>query len=122
MTLEELREWLSGQGFYFGKQAMRLYTNSCDWYAWRRTKLDARECESNEAKTQIVITPFSYKHDGKTWESVEVDLTGEASSIWWKLSAYSLSPAELKEKLPEIEKSLVSAWNGLTVGRMAKGE
>jgi hypothetical protein len=46
-------------------------------------------------------------------DSVELRITAEAGGVWWDLKAYSLKPEELKERLPEIERMLVSAWNGL---------
>lgn len=112
-SILQLREWLAGQGFNFGKQETHKPLNQCDWHAWRRIKLDARECECNGPKVQLVITPYSFVTSNYESESVEVDLNGEAGGVWWKLMAYSLKPSELIERLDEIEASLTNAWNSL---------
>ena len=69
---------------------------------------------------QIVVRPHRFEHASAptpsgAWESVEVDVTGEASGIWWKLQAYSLKPDELRERLSEIEGALIAAWNAIPV-------
>ena len=114
ITISQLRIWLELRGFSFAKNSFADKTNVAAWYAWRRTSIKpVRECECNGAKIQIVLRPYSHNRDSKTWESVEVDVTGEASDIWFKLTAYSLSPDELVDRLDEIEASLVRAWNAL---------
>lgn len=89
--------------------------NECNWYAYRRSALPARECECNEGKAmQIVVRPFKYARPTTTaWESAEVDVSGEAGGVWFKLKAYSLTLQELRERLPEIEAQLIGAWNSL---------
>lgn len=113
VNIGQLRDWLEQQGFGFGNNQFRGQMNDCDWYAWRRSKLDARDCDRNGPKMQIVVTPHSYELDGKRWESVEADVTGECAGVWYKLQAYSLTPAELVTRLDEIETALVTAWNSL---------
>lgn len=109
---DSLRNWLIEQGFKVASDT--LHETGCNWYAYRRSSLPARECECNEGKPmQIVARPFSRDIDGVTWESVEVDVTGEAIGMWFKLMAYSLPENELKKRLPEIEASLIAAWNAL---------
>lgn len=111
--LGQLRVWLDAEGFSFGRQDRRQQMNDCDWYAWRRSNLDARECECNGPKVQIVINPYSFRMNDYQSESVEVDVTGEAGGMWWKLTAYSLKPQEFMVRLPEIEAALISAWNAI---------
>lgn len=117
--LDDLREWLLAQGFHVSQDMIR--DNGCNWYAYRRSALPARECECNAGKpAQIVVRPHLFHHASAptpsgAWESVEVDVTGEANGIWWKLAAYSLKPDELRERLPEIELALVAAWNAIPV-------
>ena len=113
VNVGQLREWLEHQGFGFGNNQFRGQMNDCDWYAWRRSKLSARDCDCNGPKMQIVLTPHSYNRDGKQWESVEADVTGECGGVWYKLQAYSLTPAELMARLDDVEAALVSAWNSL---------
>jgi hypothetical protein len=108
-----LRDWLITQGFTCATAA-GLRSSGCDWYAHRKSTLPARECECNEGKTiQLVVHPFTSLHQGQRWESCEVDLTGQTGGLWFKLSAYSLTPNELYEQLPKIEAMLVAAWNAL---------
>ena len=113
VNVRQLREWLEQQGFGFGNNQFRGHGNDCDWYAWRRSKLSARDCDCNGPKMQIVLTPHSYERDGKRWESVEADITGECDGVWYKLQAYSLTPTELVKRFDEIETALVTAWNSL---------
>lgn len=113
---DALREWLIAQGFrvthdHIGRD------NECNWYAYRRSQHQARECECNEGKAmQLVVKPHRYSHpsapDG-AWESAEIDVTGEAGGHWYKLQCYSLKPAELMGRLHEIEAALIAAWNAL---------
>lgn len=116
--LDDLREWLESQGFRVSQDYMQR-ENGCNWYAYRRSELPARECECNEGKpAQIVVRPHLFLRASAptpsgAWESVEVDVTGEASGLWWKLQAYSLKPEELRDRLPDIEAALIAAWNAL---------
>ena len=108
----DLREWLILQGFKCSVAPMR--DNGCNWYAYRRSRYPARECECNEGKKmQIVIRPVSYANETQSWESAEIDVTGEVAGLWFKLSAYSVSPDELKARLQEIEVRLIDSWNAL---------
>ncbi len=112
--MDELKSWLEANGFRTANNSVRDMHNRCHWYAYRRSSIPARECETNEGKAcQIVVNPYTAEFQGKTLESVEVEVCGEASGIWWKLQAYSLTPDELRERLPEIEQSLIQAWNSL---------
>lgn len=113
VVLGQLRDWLEQQGFYIEENKLYGQINDCNWYAWRRSKLDTRACDHNGPKIQIVLTPYSYEYGGTRWETVKVDITGKHNGIWYRLQAYSLSPAELMARLDEIETALVSAWNSL---------
>jgi hypothetical protein len=54
---------------------------------------------------------------GKLHQSVEVEVCGEFSGLWFKLRAYSMTPAEFMERADEIEASLIAAWNALAVNK-----
>ena len=116
--LDSLREWLLEHGFRVSQDYMQR-ENGCNWYAYRRSELPARECECNDGKPmQIVVRPHLFRHASAptpsgAWESCEVDVTGEANGMWFRLMAYSLKPEELRERLPEIEAALIAAWNAL---------
>lgn len=106
---EDLRQWLLGQGFLIGHSGSSQF-NDCNWYAYRRSKITARECECNDGKAmQLVVTP----HLWQSFTSVCVDVTGEAGGKWFKLQAYGLSNQEFCEHLGDIETSLIAAWNAL---------
>lgn len=88
--------------------------NLCNWYAVRKTRLENKECECNTDKdVQLVITPYEYFVHGEERCGAEIDLTGEVGGVWYKLQAYGMQQSELITKLPEIEQSLVNAWNAL---------
>ena len=109
----DLREWLIAQGFKCSIDTL-MRDNGCNWYAYRRSAYPARECECNEGKPmQIVIRPFAYTVGMQSWESAEIDVTGEVRGLWFKLSAYSVQHDELKARLQEIEVRLLDSWNAL---------
>ncbi len=111
-----LREWLVAQGFRTAEDPLAR-GNACNWYAYRPSKHQARECECNDGKPmQVVVRPFVLRMPGAPrdgWESAEVDVTGQAGSHWYKLTSYSLSPTDVMGRLHEIEASLIAAWNAL---------
>lgn len=113
---DKLREWLIAQGFRVAPDSLSR-DNGCNWYAYRRSAIPARECECNDGTSmQIVVRPFRLEHasaPGGAWESAEVDVTGEAGSHWYKLTCYSLKHDELMVRLHEIEAALIAAWNAL---------
>ena len=114
--IDDLREWLVANGWRIAPDSLRHEQNLCDWYAWKPSKLPARECECNEGKpAQLVARPWMFcaPNSPQVWSSVAVSVTGQANDVWFKLEAYSLKPDELRDKLPQIEKSLVAAWNAL---------
>lgn len=109
---DDTRQWLLSSGFVRHTDP-RPYSN-CNWYAYKRTELDAPECECNEGKgTQIVVNPYETYITGTMHQSVEIDVTGEAGGVWYQLKAYSLNASRLPESLPTIERSLVAAWSAL---------
>jgi hypothetical protein len=110
---DELRAWLLEQGFKLSIDSLGR-DNGCNWYAYRRSAIPARACECNDGKPmQLVVRPFAYTSETQNWESAEVDVTGEANGVWFKLSAYSLKHEELRARLTEVESSLIAAWNAL---------
>ena len=112
--MDEFRKELEAYGWRTAPNGLKSRMNDAGWYAWRQTKNDARECEHNEGKrVQITLYPNSMLIHGSRHESVEIDLTGELAGVWYKLRAYSLSPAETLERMDEIEARLVRAWNAL---------
>ena len=112
---EALRDWLTGQGFRCAENRLNYPNNKCNWYAYRRSELSARVCECNDDKPgmQIVVTPRAMVVNGEAYEGVEVELCGEANGVWWKMTAYSLKPDEVPEKLEGVERALIAAWNAL---------
>lgn len=116
--MQPLRDALAADGFSFSRNHLASDWNLCRWQAYRRSAIDARECECNDGKRmQIVVTPHSTEdHNGREsrpFQSVTVDVTGEAGGVWYKLEAYSLGPEEAVKRLPEMERNLIAAWNAL---------
>ena len=114
MTLTTLKHWLTASGFSFSANHLNNHQfNDCTWYAYRKTALDARECECNEGKRmQIIVRPTVFTMHGQPHSSVEVDLCGQYGE-WWKFTSYGHSFEEFRANLPQIEAGLVRAWNAL---------
>ena len=114
---DDLRAWLEAKGFKCAEDDLANRDNQCNWYAYRRSAIPARECECNDrSPMQLVVKPFKYRHPSTMhggWQSAEVDVTGETGGVWFKLQAYGLKHDELRERLSEIESSLIAAWNAL---------
>ena len=116
--MQPLRDALEAAGFKTSPDNLASQWNLCRWHAYRRTSIDARECECNDGKRmQIVVSPHSmdnfHERGGPPHQSVTVDVTGEAGGLWYKLQAYSLSPDEVIDRLPEVERNLIAAWEAL---------
>lgn len=109
-----LREWLVAQGWTIAEDTLAR-GRECNWYAYRRSALEAIECETNDGRPlQIVVWPSRMLDGtGAWWESASVELRGEAGGIWYTVKAYSLRHDEMMARLPQIEASLVAAWNAL---------
>ena len=111
---DQLREWLLNRGFRAEEDRFRTQGNECNWYAYKRTDFDARECETNDGKRMsIFVKPFAYTHNGVTQESASVEIVGEASDIWFDQRAYSIPLQTLMERMADIERMLINAWNAL---------
>ena len=120
--LPDLRDWLTAHGFRVTTNSLGLPGNACDWYAYRRSGIPARSCECNDRQhMQLVVRPY-INIDRPEWSSVEVDVTGEAGGVWFKLQAYSLTVDDLRAKLPAIEAALMAAWNAIPTGQQTQGE
>lgn len=68
-------------------------------------------CETNHKLTIVVnewIPPIE-NHPS----SSSISIRAEKRGIWWNLQAYSLSEAEVYERLEEIEKDLIKIFNEL---------
>lgn len=109
-----LLNWLEKQGFLCAVNPNSTPLNQCNWYAYRRSAVPARECAAHPGKAiQLVIRPSEGLVNGTLHTSCEVELAGELNQIWFKLSACPLSGVELKDRLAQIEENLVNAWNAM---------
>ena len=112
--MKELRAWLEGQGFRFGNDELRNKGNECDWYAYRRTKIEARECECNDGKAmQIIVKPSQFTLHGEQYSRASGEVCGEYGGEWWRMEGYGVDVAKLPAKLDTIERQLIAAWNAL---------
>jgi len=120
---DELRKWLETQGFQCAECHTRYRENECNWYAYRRSAIEARRCECNDNKPgmQIVVKPSVMTLSGTRHRSVEIELRGEYNAVWWNLSAYSMNPDQVPESLSFVEASLIAAWNALRNNAEVKG-
>jgi len=119
--LPDLRADLHAAGFKLAYNVLSTSGNWCNWYAYRRSRLAAPECECNEGKgIQIVVNPYEFEIGERQCRGVEVEVTGEAGGRWHKVNAYSIKADELMQSLPEIEASLIAAWSALKRDTAAK--
>jgi len=114
---DELRDWLQDQGFKIYYNHLSEKMNQCNWYACRKTQLNARRCETNDNKANhITIRPYKNTYNNLSYGSSEIEIVGEANGIWFNLKAYSVPEKDIYNRFNEIEQMLVSAWNGLIPG------
>src|SRR3990167_6249663 len=74
--IEQLHEFLTEHGFKF-RPVTSHEMNGVSWYAWRASKLPARECECNNGKpAQLVVYPYSFNIPDGVSTSVEVEICG----------------------------------------------
>lgn len=110
---DALRSFLIANGFACAEDTLGR-DRECNWYAYRRVRIDARECECNDGKpVQIVAKPFAHWSAENLYETVEFHITGECRSAWFDIKMYSMSAAEFMERISEVEQMLVRAWNAL---------
>lgn len=113
-TQEELKDWLTTQGFREYKNALASSENACKWYACKTYK-SQYNCEHNDNKDgiQVGIWPYQYAIQDHQIRIVEIDLVGEANGICYKLKGYSMSWAELPDKLDQVTDALIKAWEAI---------
>lgn len=111
MNLNILKSQLENAGFRIGPS----HKENSPWMAYRRSNIQARPCECNSDKPgiQLTVTPYEMDLNGQEWQSSEVNVTGEFGGKWYSLTCYSMKPEEISQNLPEVENTLVAAWNGL---------
>lgn len=105
----ETKEKLQAQGWHI---APGLHTRM-PFYAWKQLT-DVPDCQSNE-KPPCVRVEFYSSFDGdRLWESCEVRVAGVAGDVgsyqWVNLSAYSINPSELMERLPNAVRIVRASW------------
>ena len=117
MNLDDFKQSLEAAGYRTTWNHLKARENECQWYAYRRSLLDARSCECNDDKTgmQIVVKPSQFSMNGTVHKSVEIELCGEAAGTWWQLKAYAIKPDEFFERIEGVERQLIAAWNALEV-------
>jgi hypothetical protein len=110
---DALREWLQAQGFKLAKNHFGPRDNVCNWYAYRRSTLPVRECESNKGEgIKLIVCPCLYPGDDNPVR-VEATLIGGAAGLWREIKCTSLNEDELRACLGQIEQRLVAAWNAI---------
>lgn len=108
-----LREWLESNNFkiyhYHGET-----NNECNWIACRiLSKSEVTHvCQSND-RSQITIKPYYFLLNDVKFRDVTIEIAGEVSDVWYRLSAYSIKPEEVPQKLNDVTQSLIRAWESL---------
>lgn len=112
----DLLDFLTQRGFVKCRNTWGGPENQCDWYAVKRYAAE-HLCETNSNKLgiQMVVWPYElhFPQLKNPSRSVEIEITGEANGIWYKLCAYSIPWEDAVERFDEITESLVVAWDAL---------
>lgn len=88
--------------------------NECNWYAYKRSQYEGRECECNEGRNiQVVVHPVQYTFGGRTDRSSEMEVTGEVDGVWFTQKAYGVDLEDMLAGNATLEKKLINAWNAL---------
>ena len=113
-TQDELKDWLKEHGFREHPNPLASFENECKWYACKRyaSKYNC-ECNYDKDGIQIVIWPYRYNLHGHQMRSIEIDLSGEADGVWYKLQGYSMTWDELPDKLDQVTDGLIKAWEAI---------
>lgn len=108
-----MKEYLASIGFTFQQNNINDRINQYNWIAYRRIQQEHRQCDCNENNCLLVIRPFKMLINDVLHESFEMDITAEFDTNWYKLTAYSLTVEDIKNRLPLIEQRLLAAWQAL---------
>lgn len=108
-----LCDWLQENGFRVETNDLAPQENDCKWYAWRRLLAGARDCECNDKRPSLIVTPSLFTMRDRQHSGVQVSVTGKCRSAWFQIKAYSLGVDELPSRLEEIEAALTRAWNAI---------
>jgi len=111
----DLMDWFIEKGFKIAINNINIDGNTCNWYAYKKSDITARKCECNGEDLTVVATPYSRLIGYRKYLTVDVEVHGEVDGIWFKLSAYSMTIQDLKEKIDSVEVSLIKAWNALSI-------
>lgn len=104
--VNETKEKLRAQGWHIapGQHSHMAF------YAWKQLA-DVPDCQLNEKPPCVTVDFYSSPINDHLWESCEVKVAGDTGGDQWvKLSAYSISPSELMEKLPGAVETVRTCW------------
>ena len=94
----------------------RIYQDSlkdrgCNWYACKPSEAGP-DCLCNDKPPQYVAWPYRLDINGRSWESCEIERTGElAGGRWLSLKSYGAGSLDtLIADLPLICRRLDAAW------------
>lgn len=114
MDVQELAESLQRTGFTKARDTLPPRGSLLDWFAYKKSKLPARECELYIGQAaQIRVTPYLITAGTNHIKMCEVSIKGKVADVWFELKASSLSYEKTIERMPEVERMLVAAWNAL---------
>lgn len=119
-SLDDLRPFLRAHGYRIeDPNPLRYPDNEVTWYAYRPG--DGPDCECNDKPPSLIVLPYK-RSANPEYESVMVEIRGEANGVWWMLNAYSLRPGEVLARLDAIERALLAAWAALPRDGEAGGD
>jgi hypothetical protein len=117
--LDDFRTQLAEAGWAITRNGLQGEHNACDWYAWRRDRIDGPDCECNDKPPGFVVWPYLFsgafvdQHGVQNAGSVTVEICAEHGGQWLKLQVYSLSPALFFERWPLAARQLTAAWGAV---------
>ena len=109
--LDKFRELLVTAGWKISKVDNTHSLNSCNWYAWRRSKA-VTDCICNAKPPSLCVYPY-WCVEPMRYSSFEVVITGETATGWVQLKHYSHELSEI-DTIDSIEASLVLAWEAMS--------
>jgi hypothetical protein len=109
--LDKFREELVSKGWRIALSTDRGVYNSCNWYAWRKSKAKT-DCISNEKVPSLIVYPY-WSTEPMRYSSFEVEMCGEVPTGWVKLLHYSHDVPKFNEEIDNIEAALVASWEAM---------
>ena len=112
MTIEELKIKLIKLGWSFEEGR----GTGVAWQAYKRFP-NFNSCLLNDRPPAVILVPYEFPLDGRRFESIEFQITGQTQSgEWVNFKVYSVNIDEAIDKIPLAVDLLRAAWNATCFG------